>query len=94
VWDIFLFEGYKIVYRTSLALLKTIEKTLLESSFEKVMEMLRDISKYADAEHVMEVSEYILTLMLSTLNDDDVVICTAGCVFYLVEAITYQTLSI
>ncbi|RLO13067.1 hypothetical protein DYB28_004549 [Aphanomyces astaci] len=43
VWDIYLHEGWKIVYRVALALLTVSEKTLLDASFEKIMEFFRDL---------------------------------------------------
>jgi hypothetical protein len=55
VWDIFLSEGFKIIYRVALALLKTTEEAMLLASFETIMELLRDINKYADAEIVIQV---------------------------------------
>ena len=43
VWDVYFSEGFKIVYRVALALLKTIEKDLLAAQFEDIMGILRNI---------------------------------------------------
>ena len=49
VWEIFLSEGFKIVYRVCLALLKNIEKSLLAQSFEGILNTLKEIAKTVDA---------------------------------------------
>ena len=40
-FEIFIFEGYKIVYRISLSLLKSLEKKILKSNFEGIMSAIR-----------------------------------------------------
>lgn len=55
VWDIYLFEGYKIIYRVALALLKVVQSKLLSENFEGILEILRDINRYADADHIIQV---------------------------------------
>ena len=56
VWDIFMFEGdMKIIYRVSLAILKYFEEEFLSKKFDKIMGLLRDISKKIDAVIVFEV---------------------------------------
>lgn len=54
VWDIFFHEGYKIVYRVALALIKNIQNDLMAASFEKIMEILRNLPAAVDASHLME----------------------------------------
>lgn len=56
VVDVFLKDGYKIVYRVSLALLKNIEKELMESDFEGIMRLVRRIPELTDASTVMELA--------------------------------------
>ena len=56
VWDAFLLEGYKIVYRVALALLKSIEPQLLEADFEGMMALFRNLPKTIDADKVMDVA--------------------------------------
>ena len=56
VWDIFIFEDMKIIYRVSLALLKSIESELLSSSFERNMELIRSLPKKADIEVIIEIA--------------------------------------
>ncbi len=56
VWDIFMFEGdMKIIYRVALAILKYFEDEFLSKKFDKIMGLLRDISKKIDAVIVFEV---------------------------------------
>lgn len=45
VWDVFLFEGWKIVFRVGLILLKSTEEQLLGKSFEGIMAILNSNSK-------------------------------------------------
>jgi hypothetical protein len=56
VWDIFIFEDMKIIYRVSLALLKSIETELLSSSFERNMELIRSLPQRADVEEIIEIA--------------------------------------
>lgn len=56
VWDIFLAEGqFKIVYRVCLAILKYVEKELLECPFEHIMSVLRELPKRVHAPGVMAI---------------------------------------
>ena len=64
VWDIFLFEGYKIVYRVALALLKVVEVKLLSANFEGILEILRDINKHSDADNIIKVSVFVCIILL------------------------------
>lgn len=45
VWDVFLFEGWKIIFRVGLLLLKSAEEQLLARSFEGLMGILNSNSK-------------------------------------------------
>ena len=56
VWDIFIFEDMKIIYRVCLALLKCIEKELLSANFESSMEIIRNLPQSADIDLVLEVA--------------------------------------
>lgn len=56
VWDIFLLEGdYKIVYRVSLAILKSCEKELMSRKFDKIMAFVRELPHRIDADAVMDL---------------------------------------
>lgn len=55
VWEIYLNEGYKIVYRVGLAILKNVESELLAASFEGIMAILREISASVDGEIVVQL---------------------------------------
>ena len=56
VWDAFLLEGYKIVYRVALALVKSMETQLLEADFEASMALFRNLPKIVDADKVMDMA--------------------------------------
>eukprot|EP00596_Hydrurales_sp_CCMP1899_P004088 CAMPEP_0119051398 /NCGR_PEP_ID=MMETSP1177-20130426/73027_1 /TAXON_ID=2985 /ORGANISM="Ochromonas sp, Strain CCMP1899" /LENGTH=463 /DNA_ID=CAMNT_0007030585 /DNA_START=128 /DNA_END=1519 /DNA_ORIENTATION=+ len=56
VWDVFFNEGYKIVYRVALALVKSIEKELLSNEFEDIMGIFRKIPELVDAERLMGIA--------------------------------------
>lgn len=49
VWDVFLFEGWKIIFRVGLLLLKSTEEQLLARSFEGLMGILNSNSKQLSA---------------------------------------------
>lgn len=55
VWEIFLSEGIKIVYRVCLALLKNIESQLLAMPFEEILTTIRNIPATVDAPHIIEL---------------------------------------
>jgi hypothetical protein len=56
VWDIFLQEDFKIVYRVALALIKNVEQKLLAATFEGIMGLLRRLPENTDAAAVMEIA--------------------------------------
>ncbi|CAK4115816.1 unnamed protein product [Aphanomyces euteiches] len=53
VWDIFLHEGWKIVFRVTVALLKVNERKLMTLKFEKIMEFFRDMPPSVDTDEVV-----------------------------------------
>jgi hypothetical protein len=56
VWDSFLVEGWKVVYRIMLALLKHAEGTLLELSFEPILHYLSSFPPKVDGQTIMQGS--------------------------------------
>ena len=56
VWDVFLVEDFKIVFRVALALIKNVEKELLVASFEDIMSLLRNLPERTDATAVMDLA--------------------------------------
>ncbi|CCI40039.1 hypothetical protein ABG067_001143 [Albugo candida] len=56
VWDIFLLEGWKIIYRVALALIKISQKQLLSIQFESIMEFFRDLPTTVQIEEVLAVA--------------------------------------
>lgn len=56
VWDIFMFDGWKIVYRVMLALLKHFSDELLQMDFEHILLFLRKLPRKVDGQQIMEVA--------------------------------------
>ena len=54
VWDIFLNEDFKILYRICLGLLKSIETEILQADFESIMHTIRRIPQEVDIEEALE----------------------------------------
>jgi len=71
VLDIFTYEGFKIVYRVALALIKSVEKLVVGKSFEDIMKVIRLISSYVDADEVIEMAWTIplKTVHIETLDN-------------------------
>jgi len=53
VWDIFLLEGWKIVYRVMIALLDTASTKLLKLHFEDILNHIKEIPKGIDADVII-----------------------------------------
>lgn len=56
VMDAFVNEGYKVVYRVALALIKNIEKAIMTSKFEEIMALMRKMPTLVDAPVVMKIA--------------------------------------
>eukprot|EP00812_Abedinium_dasypus_P001528 NODE_1185_length_1216_cov_44.881137.p2 GENE.NODE_1185_length_1216_cov_44.881137~~NODE_1185_length_1216_cov_44.881137.p2 ORF type:complete len:289 (-),score=122.21 NODE_1185_length_1216_cov_44.881137:332-1198(-) len=56
VWDIFLAEGVKIIFRIALALLKQNEDTLLSESFEQILQTLKMAPSRVESEQLISVA--------------------------------------
>ena len=56
VWDAFLGEGWKVSYRIMLALLKLHESILLQSSFEDILALFRELPSRVDGSTVIETA--------------------------------------
>lgn len=56
VWDCFLAEGWKIVYRVMLAILTANEGILLKMPFEEILGWFRDCPNLVEAEGIFEVA--------------------------------------
>lgn len=56
VMDVYMYEGQKIVYRVALALIKNIERELLDADFESLMQIVRNIPTLTDANTVMDIA--------------------------------------
>ena len=70
VWDIFLHQGWKVIHRVSLALLKMHERALLEMDMEKILYFVRELPTYnggLDAQKVL-VTAHKIPLRTKELN--------------------------
>merc|ERR1719235_1049723 len=68
VWDIFLAEGVKIIFRIALALLKLNQEVLLSESFEQIISTLKQAPSRVDSEQLIRVGLNI-KLKNKTLKD-------------------------
>lgn len=59
IWDLFLVDGFKILYRAGLAILRLMQKDLIRVEFEGIMDRVRNISKYL----TVTPDEFITTMM-------------------------------
>mmetsp|Transcript_3828 Transcript_3828/g.5651 ORF Transcript_3828/g.5651 Transcript_3828/m.5651 type:complete len:881 (+) Transcript_3828:231-2873(+) len=56
VWDCFLAEGWKIIYRVMLAILDMSQKELMGMSFESILGFFRNVPNRVDGETVLDVA--------------------------------------
>jgi hypothetical protein len=56
VWDVFLAEGWKVVYRVMLALMQYSMPVLMTLSFEETLAYFRDLPNQVDANKVMDIA--------------------------------------
>lgn len=56
VWDSFLGEGWKVIYRIMLSLLNLSQAKLLKMGFEEILAFFRDLPSQVNGNAVMELS--------------------------------------
>jgi len=56
VWDAFLGEGWKIIYRVMLALLQQHQSKLMKMTFEEILAFFRDLPENVNGHVVMETA--------------------------------------
>ena len=56
IWDMFLLEGMKVVYRIGLAILSIKELELLKMSFEQILTKMKSIYNEVETENLIKVS--------------------------------------
>ncbi|KAL7686919.1 putative ecotropic viral integration site 5 protein [Plasmopara halstedii] len=80
VWDAFLHEGWKVIYRVALALMKISQKTLMNSKFESIMEYFRDLPNKVDTDDVLAIAYRmpIKRAQISQLMDEYFSSCEAS----------------
>ena len=68
VWDIFMAEGVKIIFRVALAILKLNQELLLSYSFEDILHVLKMAPATLETERLIQVALSI-KLRASVLKD-------------------------
>ena len=53
VWDFYFLDGIFVLYQTAIAILRVLEKSLLEVDFEGIMKILKNIPDYVNDEEVL-----------------------------------------
>ena len=56
IWDIYLVEGRKTLFRIALAILKINEKELMEAEMEGLFSVLKDYKENVDVEKLLKVA--------------------------------------
>lgn len=56
VWDVFLAEGWKVVFRVMLALMQYSSPLLMTLNFEETLAYFRDLPNLVDANKVMDIA--------------------------------------
>ena len=56
IWDAFLGEGWKIIYRVMLALLQKYQSQLLKMSFEEILTFFRELPDRVDGNQIMDMA--------------------------------------
>ncbi|KAL3902424.1 MAG: hypothetical protein SGILL_010829 [Bacillariaceae sp.] len=56
VWDSFLGEGWKIIYRVMLALLQKHQSQLLKMSFEEILAFFRELPDLVEGYQIMDIA--------------------------------------
>ena len=57
VWDFYFLDGIFVLYQTSIAILRILEKQLLDVDFEGIMKILKNVQDYISDEE--ELVSYI-----------------------------------
>lgn len=69
VWDMFLAEGWKPVYRVAVAVVGSYEERLLGLDFEHLMAFLRDLPQQIDVQKVLDYAQKIKFPKTARIND-------------------------
>eukprot|EP00386_Alphamonas_edax_P007640 GDKI01025437.1.p1 GENE.GDKI01025437.1~~GDKI01025437.1.p1 ORF type:complete len:375 (+),score=88.82 GDKI01025437.1:128-1126(+) len=68
VWDIYLGEGVKIVFRVSLAIMKLLQDELLQESFEAILHRLKNVPNLVQADSLIQTA-LAIKIPLATLKE-------------------------
>lgn len=53
VWDFYFLDGIFVMYQTAIAILRIIEKQLLEVDFEGIMKIMKNVSDHVTDEEIL-----------------------------------------
>jgi hypothetical protein len=56
VWDAFLGEGWKIIYRVMLALLQKYQSQLMKMGFEEILTFFRELPDRVEGHQIMDIA--------------------------------------
>ncbi|KAH9577976.1 Rab-GTPase-TBC domain [Trypanosoma melophagium] len=59
IWDIFISEGWKVIFRVSIALMKWEEKRLLELQFEEILPALKSLHEGKDPDEIVRRAQSV-----------------------------------
>ena len=62
IWDLLLLDGSVILYKTSIAILSTLQEQLIESEFSEIMQVLRNTSNL-----IIDEDEFIDTVLNTSI---------------------------
>merc|ERR1712232_1114953 len=68
VWDLFFMQGWSIIFKVGIILLKILEPKLLESGFEQILVYIRDVHSSVDVKEILRMASE-MTLPEQTLNE-------------------------
>ena len=50
VWDLFILDGHLILYQTAIAILRCLEKELINADFEGIQKILKNNAKVSESD--------------------------------------------
>jgi hypothetical protein len=65
IWDLFMVDGFKVLYKAALTVLRLLQKDLIKVEFEGIMDRLKNLGKYL----TVTPDEFITVMMESNINE-------------------------
>jgi len=64
IWDLFIVQGFKVLFSASITILRLLQKELAKAEFEIIMDRLANLSKYI----TLSADEFITLMMDSNIT--------------------------